>query len=168
MGTPVFFRQMRPGLHGEPLELVKFRTMRDVADGTADSADTDRITRLGRVLRAASIDELPELWNVAPRRDEPRGAASAVDVLPTPVLGGPAAPARGQPRHYRPGTGQGPELVVLGEVCDRTCGWSTIEASVSMPDPRPHLSHVFRRAGVNARGDDTMPRFTGSVRPVNG
>lgn len=65
LGRPVFFRQQRPGLHGRPFTIVKFRTMRDArrADGTLLS-DEERLTRLGRWLRATSLDELPELWNV--------------------------------------------------------------------------------------------------------
>jgi lipopolysaccharide/colanic/teichoic acid biosynthesis glycosyltransferase len=59
MGRPVFIRQERPGLHGRPFRLLKFRSMRQCA-GT----DAERLTRLGRFLRRFSIDELPELWNV--------------------------------------------------------------------------------------------------------
>jgi lipopolysaccharide/colanic/teichoic acid biosynthesis glycosyltransferase len=64
LGSPVFFRQARPGLHAEPFEIVKFRTMlgSDPAPGVAD--DPARITPLGRWLRASSIDELPTLWNI--------------------------------------------------------------------------------------------------------
>lgn len=65
MGPPVLFRQMRPGLNGRPFEMVKFRTMRDAAgpDGTL-LQDGERLTPFGRWLRATSLDELPELWNV--------------------------------------------------------------------------------------------------------
>ena len=65
MGSPVLFRQTRPGLHGRPFEMVKFRTMRDahLPDGSA-LPDAERLTPLGRWLRSTSLDELPELWNV--------------------------------------------------------------------------------------------------------
>jgi lipopolysaccharide/colanic/teichoic acid biosynthesis glycosyltransferase len=65
MGAPVLFRQLRPGLHGRPFNLIKFRTMRQLAPGE-DAAATDafRLTRLGRTLRALSLDELPTLFNV--------------------------------------------------------------------------------------------------------
>ena len=65
LGHPAFFRQVRPGLHGQPFEMVKFRTMTDARgpDG-ALLPDADRLTPFGRFLRASSLDELPELWNV--------------------------------------------------------------------------------------------------------
>ena len=65
LGSPVLFRQVRPGLHGQPFEMVKFRTMTDArgADG-ALLPDAVRLTPFGRFLRASSLDELPELWNV--------------------------------------------------------------------------------------------------------
>lgn len=79
MGPPVLFRHTRPGLHGEPFELLKFRTMADArdADGTL-LPDERRLTRLGAVLRASSLDELPELFNVV------RGDMSLVG--PRPLL----------------------------------------------------------------------------------
>lgn len=79
MGRPVLFRQLRPGLGGEPFELLKFRTMRDArrADGT-ELPDAERLTRLGRLLRRISLDELPELVHVL------RGEMSLVG--PRPLL----------------------------------------------------------------------------------
>ena len=65
IGAPVFFRQQRPGLHGQPFQMVKFRTMTDARDASgALLPDADRLTPFGRFLRSSSLDELPELWNV--------------------------------------------------------------------------------------------------------
>lgn len=65
LGSPVLFRQKRPGLHGQPFEMIKFRTMLDAVgvDGQV-LPDAERLTAFGRRLRSTSLDELPELWNV--------------------------------------------------------------------------------------------------------
>ena len=65
LGSPVLFRQVRPGLHGKPFEMIKFRTMRDAVDAQGNSLpDSERLTPFGKMLRATSLDEMPELWNV--------------------------------------------------------------------------------------------------------
>jgi len=65
LGSPVFFRQQRPGLNGKPFMLVKFRTMTDERDEKGNLLpDEVRLTRFGQFLRSTSTDELPELWNV--------------------------------------------------------------------------------------------------------
>lgn len=65
LGSPVLFRQQRPGLHGRPFTLLKFRTMADTRDAQGHRLpDAQRLGRLGRLLRSLSVDELPEIWNV--------------------------------------------------------------------------------------------------------
>ena len=65
LGSPVLFRQVRPGLNGKPFEMIKFRTMKDALDAEGKPLpDSERLTPFGKMLRATSLDEMPELWNV--------------------------------------------------------------------------------------------------------
>lgn len=65
LGSPVLFRQVRPGLHGKPFEMIKFRTMKDALDEQGNPLpDIERLTSFGKMLRSTSLDEMPELWNV--------------------------------------------------------------------------------------------------------
>ena len=65
LGSPVLFRQTRPGLHGKPFEMLKFRSMKDATDSDGSPLpDSERLTPFGQTLRNTSLDELPELWNV--------------------------------------------------------------------------------------------------------
>lgn len=65
LGSPVLFRQVRPGLYGKPFEMIKFRSMKDAVDAQGNVLpDSERLTPFGKMLRASSLDEMPELWNV--------------------------------------------------------------------------------------------------------
>lgn len=65
LGSPVLFRQVRPGLNGKPFEMIKFRTMKDAVDAEGNPLpDSERLTPFGKMLRSTSLDEMPELWNV--------------------------------------------------------------------------------------------------------
>jgi lipopolysaccharide/colanic/teichoic acid biosynthesis glycosyltransferase len=164
MGSPVLYRQTRAGLHGTLFTLVKLRTMRPPApDENALATDGARLTALGRFLRAASIDELPELWNVL------RGDMALVGprpLLPEYLPRYSAAQAR---RHeVRPG------LTGLAQVRGRNgLDWpDRLALDVWYVDHRSlsldlsillqTAAAVFRRDGVSARGHATMPEFQGA------
>jgi sugar transferase EpsL len=88
IGAPIFFIQTRPGIHGNAFNMIKFRTMTNArnADGVL-LPDAERLTRFGRFLRATSLDELPELWNVL-KGPKLSGSASTADgVLATLFIG---------------------------------------------------------------------------------
>lgn len=164
LGSPVLFVQVRPGLMGVPFRILKFRTMRDTTDKSGKVlSDADRLTHFGKVLRAASLDELPGLWNVL------RGDMSLVG--PRPLLSEyMALYSKEQARRHnvRPGlTGwaqvNGRNALTWEEkfaldiwyVDNRT--WRLDLRIILMT-----VWKVIRREGINAAGEATMPRFTGS------
>jgi sugar transferase EpsL len=99
MGSPIFFRQQRPGRFGKPFLMLKFRTMRDAVDDQGNALpDGDRLTDIGRFLRRTSLDEFPELYNVL------RGDMSLVGPRPLLMRYYPYFTPREQLRHtVRPG-----------------------------------------------------------------
>jgi lipopolysaccharide/colanic/teichoic acid biosynthesis glycosyltransferase len=169
MGRPVFFRQQRPGLDGRPFTLIKFRTMRAAthADGTP-LPDHERITRLGRLLRATSLDELPELWNVL------RGDMSLVG--PRPLLMAYLdryTPEQARRHAMRPGiTGLAQvrgrnaltwesKFALDREYIDRWSLWLDLRILVRT------VWQVVRREGINATQQSTMPEFVGTARTMD-
>lgn len=167
LGAPVLFRQRRPGLHGRPFEMVKFRTMRDAVDARGQALpDAERLTRFGRLLRATSLDELPELWNVL------TGDMSLVG--PRPLL-----------MEYLPL--YSPEQARRHEVRPGITGWAQVNGrnALSWDDKFRldvwYVEHqslwldlrilaltvkkVLVREGISAEGEVTAARFTGSQAP---
>lgn len=170
LGKPVLFRQMRPGLHGKPFELLKFRSMRDAVDKSGNMlADSERLTPFGRKLRASSLDELPSLVNII------RGDLSLVGPRPLLMEYLPLYNNWQRRRHeVRPG------LTGLAQVNGRNAiSWDEkFILDVWYVDNRSllldlkilaqTLVKVLRRDGITASGEATMPPFSGSIQPEYG
>lgn len=167
LGSPVFFRQVRPGLHGAPFRMVKFRTMTDKRDAGGNLLpDVERLTPFGRLLRATSLDELPELWNVL------KGEMSLVG--PRPLL-----------MEYLPL--YTPTQARRHEVAPGVTGWAQVNGRNALSweekfaldvwyvDNRSlwldirilwmTVMKVLKRDGISAPGDATMPVFRGTSSP---
>jgi len=165
LGDPVFFRQTRPGLNGNPFNMVKFRTMTEARGGDDELlADADRLTPFGRFLRASSLDELPELWNVI------KGDMSLVGPRPLLMDYLPLYSAEQSRRHeVRPG------ITGWAQVNGRNAlSWEEkFKLDVWYVDNRTlwldikilwlTVRKVLVRDGISAAGEATMPRFTGSA-----
>lgn len=164
LGRPVLFSQLRPGLCGQPFKMVKFRTMTDELgpDGKL-LPDINRLTSFGKWLRASSLDELPELWNVF------RGEMSLVGPRPLLLEYLPLYDSEQARRHsVRPG------ITGWAQVNGRNAiGWNEkFYLDVWYVDNQSLLldikilwltvKKVLSRDGISAAGEATMPRFTGS------
>lgn len=166
LGSPVLFRQVRPGLHGQPFEMVKFRTMTDARgpDG-ALLPDAERITLFGRFLRASSLDELPELWNVL------KGDMSLVGPRPLLMEYLPLYTPEQARRHtVRPGVTGWAQVngrnAISWEEKFALDTWYVDHQSLVLDIKILWLTvkKVLVREGISAVGEATMGKFTGSAR----
>lgn len=164
LGAPVLFRQQRPGRNGIPFELVKFRSMRDAVDARGEPLpDGERLTPFGRFLRASSLDELPELWNVL------RGDMSLVGPRPLLMEYLPLYDAEQFRRHaVRPGITGWAQVngrnALSWEEKFRLDLWYVDHRSFALDLKilALTLARVLAREGISAAGEATMPKFTGS------
>ncbi|WP_172418122.1 sugar transferase [Deinococcus indicus] len=164
LGSPVLFKQVRPGLAGQPFTMYKFRTMTDERDADGElRPDAVRLTAFGRFLRSTSLDELPELWNVL------IGDMSLVGPRPLLMSYLPLYNERQYRRHeVRPGiTGwaqvNGRNALSWEEKFDHDL-WYVDNHSLAtdLKILAMTFQKVFQREGISAHGEVTMPRFTGS------
>lgn len=163
LGSPVFFRQTRPGLNAKPFNMIKFRSMLDAYDESGQLLPNDkRLTRFGKLLRSTSLDELPGLWNVL------KGNMSLVGPRPLLMEYLPLYNERQARRHdVRPGV----------------TGWAQVNGrnAISWEDKFDYdiwyvdnksffidvkillltIKKVFVREGISHAGDVAMPRFKG-------
>jgi len=165
-GSPVLFKQQRPGLHGRPFTLYKFRTMTEATgpDGSLLPA-AKRLTPFGRVLRSTSLDELPELWNLL------RGDMSLVGPRPLLVDYLPLYTPEQARRH-----GVRPGVTGLAQISGRnTLSWENrfaldiwyVDHLSFLLDVKIILKtvqQVRKREGISPREGEIMPRFTGTAR----
>lgn len=164
LGSPVLFRQTRPGLNGNPFDMVKFRTMTDCRDSEGNLLpNKDRLTPFGKMLRNTSLDELPELWNVI------KGDMSLVGPRPLLMEYLPLYNDEQKRRHHvRPGiTGyaqvNGRNAIGWGEkfeldlwYVDNQSLWLDIKILFKT------VKKVLVKDDINASEDVTMSKFTGN------
>lgn len=164
VGRPVLFRQQRPGIRGETFQLIKFRTMTNATDLNGPPlSDAVRLTSFGRFLRASSLDELPELWNVL------RGDMSLVGPRPLLMEYLPLySPEQARRHEVRPGLTGWAQVngrnAISWEDKFRLDLWYVDNQSLWLDLKILFLTfvRVFQRSGISAEGEATMPKFTGS------
>ena len=166
MGWPPFFSQQRPGLGGRPFTMYKFRTMNAKTDRFGRLLpDAERLAPFGRFLRATSLDELPELWNVL------KGEMSLVG--PRPLLMeylSLYSPEQARRHEVRPGITGWAQIngrnALSWEEKFALDVWYVDNQSVALDLAilLKTFMAVFRRDGIAAAGHETMPRFEGSSR----
>ena len=167
LGSPVLFRQVRPGLKGKPFEMIKFRSMKDVVDAQGNPLpDSERLTPFGQMLRSSSLDEMPELWNVI------KGEMSIVGPRPLLMEYLPLYNEQQAKRHdVRPG------ITGYAQVNGRNAiSWEKkFELDTWYVENRSlwldfkimlkTVQKVLSKDDISAEGEATMSKFTGTSEP---
>ena len=169
LGSPVLFRQVRPGLHGKPFEMIKFRTMKDAVDEQGNPLpDSERLTPFGKMLRSTSLDEMPELWNVI------KGDMSIVGPRPLLMEYLPLYNEEQAKRHnVRPGmTGHAQvngRNAISWEEKFKLDTWY-VENQSTLLDFKimfKTVHKVLAKDDISAEGEATMTKFTGTKTGKN-
>ena len=167
LGSPVLFRQVRPGLNGKPFEMIKFRSMKDAVDAQGNPLpDSERLTPFGQMLRSSSLDEMPELWNVL------KGDMSIVGPRPLLMEYLPLYNEQQAKRHnVRPG------ITGYAQVNGRNAiSWEKkFELDTWYVENRSlwldfkimlkTVQKVLSKDDISAEGEATMSKFTGTSEP---
>ncbi|MGJ8758471.1 sugar transferase [Acinetobacter sp. HC8-3S] len=169
LGSPVLFRQVRPGLHGKPFEMIKFRTMKDALDKQGNPLpDNERLTPFGKMLRSTSLDEMPELWNVI------KGDMSIVGPRPLLMEYLPLYNKEQAKRHdVRPGmTGHAQvngRNAISWEQKFKLDTWYVENRSLWLDFKimLQTVKKVIAKDDINEAGEATMTKFTGSASDKN-
>ena len=168
LGSPVLFRQVRPGLHGKPFEMIKFRTMKDAMDEQGNPLpDSERLTPFGQMLRSSSLDEMPELWNVI------KGDMSIVGPRPLLMEYLPLySPEQAKRHHVRPGmTGHAQvngRNAIGWEEKFKLDAWYVENQSVWLDFKimLKTVKKVLAKDDINAEGEATAAPFRGNKTDV--
>ena len=167
LGSPVLFRQVRPGLKGKPFEMIKFRSMKDAVDAQGNPLpDRERLTPFGQMLRSSSLDEMPELWNVL------KGEMSIVGPRPLLMEYLPLYNEQQAKRHnVRPG------ITGYAQVNGRNAiSWEKkFELDTWYVENRSlwldfkimlkTVQKVLSKDDISAEGEATISKFTGTSEP---
>lgn len=164
LGSPVLFRQVRPGLNGKPFEMIKFRSMKDAVDAQGNPLpDSERLTSFGQMLRSTSLDEMPELWNVI------KGDMSIVGPRPLLMEYLPLYNAEQAKRHnVRPGmTGHAQvngRNAISWEEKFKLDTWYVENQSIWLDFKimLKTVKKVIAKDDINEAGEVTMTKFTGT------
>lgn len=162
-GTPIIFKQKRPGLYGKPFYMYKFRTMTNAKDINGNLlSDAERLTKFGRFLRSTSLDELPELWNVL------KGDMSLVGPRPLLMEYLPLYTTEQARRHeVKPGITGWAQVngrnAISWEEKFKLDVWYVENKSLCLDIKILFLTvyRVVKRDGISAASEATMPRFEG-------